>query len=285
MKNKMISMITPPPPPPPLNKCLVEYRAFLQGAKKTILSVLLASSFSLVVFFPQCSSSSDNSSLPDCGTDELIQKLKADSPSLSGCSPGSIRNADMTALTNAGVTKAQFLGVWSENPDTGFSSAQLLEARVSIADMRSHGLSISQIHAGGVSIAELRSGGVANYLVFNEACNTPQTSGTAPGATLRLTSTPPLSSTATNVRLEGKGDGSVRWELSGVSGRAAFVRLFDSPGDTKTLGSATAEYLRDEGDTIVSRLTIPLANVFSNPTLSIVDQHARRVQIRLCPGT
>ena len=48
MKNKMISMLAPPPPL--LNKCLVEYRAFLQGAKKPILSILLATSFPLVVF-------------------------------------------------------------------------------------------------------------------------------------------------------------------------------------------------------------------------------------------
>ena len=61
MKNKMISMLAPPPPPP-LNKCLVEYRAFLQGAKKSILSILLATS--LTVSITQCSSSSGGDAGP-----------------------------------------------------------------------------------------------------------------------------------------------------------------------------------------------------------------------------
>ena len=44
------------------NKCLVEHRAFLQGAKKSILSILLATS--LTVSITQCSSGGDAAPLP-----------------------------------------------------------------------------------------------------------------------------------------------------------------------------------------------------------------------------
>ena len=208
---------------------------------------------------------------------------------MSGCSPASIRNADIPALRNAGVTKAQFLAVWSENPDTGFSPAQLKVAGISIAEMRSHGLSISQIHAGGISIADLRSGGIADYLVFNEACNTPQTSGTAPRPTIRL-STTTLSSTDTKVVLEGKAEHSVRWSVEGIMNKSIqFIRIGNTIGSrvTETFGmlSLTSEYLRDEGTTVVASLSIPLASVFSNSTVILMDNLAASNRIELCPGS
>ena len=185
---------------------------------------------------------------------------------MSGCSPASIRNADIPALRNAGVTKAQFLAVWSENPDTGFSPAQLKVA--------------------GISIAEMRSAGIADYLVFNEACNTPQTSGTAPRATIRL-STTTLSSTDTKVVLEAKAIGSTRWQLSGVSGSVTFDDA-DPLHTQKMLGSATAELVRIEDGSptiIVATLSIPLADVFSNPTVTVTDSQLRETNIQLCPGS
>ena len=195
-------------------------------------------------------------------------------PSLSGCPPSSIRGADMPALRSAGVTSAQFLAVWSADRDTGFTPAQLKEASVTIAEMRSHGL----------TIAQLRTGGFADYLVFNEACNTPQTRGTAPNPTITLTTTT-LSATDTQVVLEGKANASLKWILSGNS--ADFVRMIDSPGpdNTKMVGNATAEYLRDEGTKVVSTLSIPLADVFSNPTVTVEDFQRRRASIQLCPGS
>ena len=113
--------------------------------------------------------------VPPCTTSEMTAKLKAMPPSLSGCSAASIRGADMPALRSAGVVSAQFLPVWSADRDMGFTPAQLKEADVTVAEMKSHGLTIAQVQTGGFSIADLRSGGFADYLVFNEACNTPQT--------------------------------------------------------------------------------------------------------------
>ena len=52
----------------------------------------------------------------------------------------------------------------------------------------------------------------------------------------------------------------------------------------KMAGNATAEYVRDEGTRIVSTLSIPLADVFSNPTLYVEDNQRRRTNIQLCPG-
>ena len=205
---------------------------------------------------------------------------------MSGCSPASIRNADIPALRNAGGTKAQFLAVWSENPDTGFSPAQLKVAGISIADLRSAGISIADLRSAGISIAEMRSAGIADYLVFNEACNTPQTSGTAPRPTIRL-STTTLSSTDTKVVLEAKSSGLVEWGLSGVSGAVSFT---DADLHTQEmLGSATAELVRIEDGSpssiIVATLSIPLADVFSNPTVTVGDSQLRETNFQLCPGS
>ena len=237
--------------------------------------------------------------VPPCTTSEMTAKLKAMPPSLSGCSAASIRGADMPALRSAGVTSAQFLPVWSADADTGFTPAQLKEASVTVAEMKSHGLTIAQVQTGGFNIADLRTGGFADYRVFNEACNTSSTfcitggfltmeSGriecTANHPTITLTTTT-LSATDTQVVLEGKANASLRWILSGNS--ADFVRMSDSPGpdNTKMVGNATAEYLRDEGTKVVSTLSIPLADVFSNPTVTAEDFQQRRASIQLCPGS
>ena len=212
--------------------------------------------------------------LLSCETSGLVMRLRAMPPSLSDCPPSSIRGADMPALRSAGVTSAQFLAVWSADGDTGFTPAQLKEASVTIAEMRSHGL----------TIAQLRTGGIADHLVFNEACNTPQTRGTAPNPTITLTTTT-LSATDMQVVLEGKVMGSVEWRSSGNF--ASFTRGLDSPGpdNTKMVGNATAEYVRDEGAALVSTLSIPLADVFSNPTVTAIDNQGKRTNIQLCPGS
>ena len=177
----------------------------------------------------------------------------------------------------------------------GFTPAQLRVVGVTVAEMRSHGLTIAQIHTGGFSIADLRSGGFADYRVFNEACNTSSTFCTEsdltmeevrvectanhPTITLRGT---PLGAMDMQVVLEGKGTAVTGWVFSGNSWD--FTRGFESPGDTKMVGNATAEYVRDEGTTVVSTLSIPFADVFSNPTVNVKDNQHRNTNIQLCPG-
>ena len=384
-----------------------------------------------------------------CGTDKLVEKLQADPPSLSGCSPASIRAAEMPALIDAGVTKEQLLAVWSLDGATGFtplqlkdasitvaqmksagltvsemytggisvadlrmaevsiadlrsvgvtihklhsggftidqmrgagltisqihaggvsisdltsagltllqlynggistaqlrsagatvaemrmdglsifqmyvggvSTAQLKEAGLTIAQMQSAGLTLSQIHTGGVSIADLHSAGVsiadlrsagisiadlrtgiADHLVFNEACNTPESGD--PEFTA-ITDGPMITSVSLEldpddntyaVVLEGRAGGSIQWLFSGSSDDIEFILVFDSPGVTTMRGGATAVYLRNEGGdgtTIVSTWSIPLVddddninnNIFSNPTVTVVDNRSMRTSIDLCP--
>ena len=175
-----------------------------------------------------------------CSTEDLVERLQTVSPSLSGCSPLSIRDADMMDLRDAGISNQQLLAVWSTNADIGFTSAQLLTAGITVAQMQSNditlaqihaggvtpaqllaaeitvaqmqtaGITLAQIHAGGVSIAhllgtgmsitQLRTGGVPDYALFNEACNTPLSVGTSPGPRIKLLSTN-LSPTNTQVVL------------------------------------------------------------------------------------
>ena len=178
----------------------------------------------------------------------------------------------------------------------GISTAQLKEAEVTIAQMQSTGLTISQIHAGGVSvsdlrsamisvadlyhagvtvaelssggvsIADLRSAGIADHLVFNGACNTPDSGD--PEFT-SVTDGPVITSVSLEldtddntyaVVLEGKAFNSIRWQLSGsgVDAGRVLLQSFDSVGDTKMLGDATFVYVRDEGSAIISTLSIPL---------------------------
>ena len=220
-------------------------------------------------------------------------------PSLRVCSASSIRGADMPALVSAGVTKEQLLAVWSANADTGFTPAQLKEAGVTIAEMRSHGLTIAQIHVGGISIADLRSGGVADYLVFNEACNTSSTfctmvddltmervrrECTADHPTITLTTTT-LSDMDTAVVLRGETTISVGWRLGDGDRATIGFNILNSVNDTKMLGSATIELIRLEGNALTSTLSIPLADVFSNPTVTALDSQERSTSINLCPGS
>ena len=215
--------------------------------------------------------------VPLCTTSELIPKLKADPPSLNGCSAASIRGADMPALRSAGVTSAQFLPVWSADADTGFTPAQLKAASVTIAEMRSHGLTIPQ----------LRTGGIADYLVFNEACNTPQQAEreTDNHPTITLTTTT-LGATDTKMVLEAAVAGNnLRWTFSGVTGQVLFTNV-SSVNDTGMLGSAIARLIsRESGGINVSTLSIPLADIFSNPTVTVTDSQTRRASTQLCPGS
>ena len=368
-----------------------------------------------------------------CGTDEFVEKLQADPPSLSGCSPASIRAAEMPALIDAGVTKEQLLSVWSLDGATGFtpaqlkdasitvaqmqsagltvsemytggvsvadlrmaeisiadlrsagvsthelhsggftvaqmqsagftisqihaggvsiadltsagltllqlynggistaqlrsagatvtemrmgglsifqiyvggvSTAQLKEAGLTIAQMQSAGLTLSQIHTGGVSIADLRSAGIsipdlrtgiADHLVFNEACNTPE-SGDPEFTDIdngpMITSVSLELDTDDNtyaVVLESKAKFSVRWSSSVImrddsSNNIRWLRLLQSPDDITTAGDVTSLYVRDEGTTVVSTLSIPLGDVFSNPTVDVTDSDATVTSIQLCP--
>ena len=216
-------------------------------------------------------------------------------PSLSGCSAASIRGADMPALRSAGVTSAQFLPVWSADRDMGFTPAQLKEADVTVAEMKSHGLTIAQVQTGGFSIADLRSGGFADYRVFNEACNTSSTFCTEGDLTMEevpiectaahptITLTPTTLSMNMPVVLEGATRGSLIWLFSGID-RVVSFSVVSSVGDTGTLGSSTAELTEKTGTNFTSTLSIPLADVFSNPTVTVTDSQERRTNIQLCPG-
>ena len=230
-----------------------------------------------------------------CGTtSELVTKLQAMPPSLSGCSAASIRGANMTNLVSAGVTKEQLLAVWSANGDTGFTSAQLKAAGVTVAEMQTASLTISQIYTGGVSIADLLSagltitqldtGGVPDHALFNEACNTPPTSGTAPNPTITLTTTS-LNAMDTQVVLTAKGAGAVEWTSNELIGMGMSIAFDATDTEDEMRGVVTGRILRVEGSAVVSSLSIPLANIFSNPTVSVTNAQLRTTNIQLCPGS
>ena len=173
----------------------------------------------------------------------------------------------MADIRGAGINKQQLLAVWSTNADIGFIPAQLLTAGITIAEMRSNNITLLQIYNGGVSIAEMRSAGIADYLLFNEVCNTPLSSGTAPGPAIRLLSTR-LVATNTHVVLEGRAGGSISWLFLGNN--VSFDDS-DSVNQSRMLGNATAVYLgqdQDDNNRHVSTLSIPLVEVFSNPMSS-----------------
>ena len=245
--------------------------------------------------------------VPPCTTSEMIPKLKADPPSLSGCSAVSIRGADMPALRSAGATKEQILAVWSENGDMGFTPAQLKEAGFTIAEMQAASLTLSQIYAGGVSIAELlsadltipqmRTGNVPDYALFNEACM-PLSSKTCAGddgpedcgekhPTITLTETT-LSAMDTSVVLRGEAGGTLAWASTGEPGMSVAFTIFELH-TMKMLGDATAEliFLGESTDPIglISTLSIPLADVFSNPTVTVTGSGPKSTSTQLCPGT
>ena len=151
---------------------------------------------------------------------------------------------------------------------------------ISVADLYHAGVSVPELYSGGVTIPDLRSAGIADDLVFNEACNTPQTTGTQ----LPMITLTGLNNMKTRVVLEGKATDALRWMLSGFDGSAQFIRIRNSPGMiNNTLGNTIAEYLRDEGSTVVSTLSILFADVFDNRTLTLADNSANEVSIDLCP--
>ena len=192
-------------------------------------------------------------------------------------------------LTSSGLTLLQLY-------NGGISTAQLKEAGVTVRQMLDSGLSILQIHSGGVSsadllqeddltLAQLRTTGVPDYALFNEVCNTPpRSSGPAsiddgPSVTIRS-----LTATDTMVVLEGNGLGSVRWASTLMAGVFPSFDDENSVGDMMMLGSATAKLIRIEEDTtIVSILSIPFADVFSNPEVTVTGSQLRSTSINLCP--
>ena len=182
----------------------------------------------------------------------------------------------MPALAAEGISHQQFLAVWSTNGDTGFTSEQLLAA------------------------------GVPGYLIFNEVCNTPLSSGhpmvftnvvistndgmivtnvsIINGPTIRLLSTN-LSPTNTHVMLETKTYVSARFNLRRLSSDIRrFIRLLDNPGDTRMLENVEFLYLRDDGVFPVCTVSVPLSQVFSNLTVFVVDANGMTANIQLCPG-
>ena len=228
-----------------------------------------------------------------CGTtDEIVTKLSAMPPSLSGCSAVGIRGADMPALVSAGATKEQLLAVWSANADTGFTPAQLKAAGVTVTEMREASLTILQIYTGGVSIADLLgagltitqldTGSVPDHAIFSEACGTPERVDGATGHP-SITSVG-LDPNNTKVVLTGKAEGLSRWVSNELLGMDMTIN-FDNTDPTEVdvvVGVATARLISVVGN-IVSTLSIPLANVFSNPEVRIANNQLKSTNIRLCP--
>ena len=186
----------------------------------------------------------------------------------------------MPALAAEGISNEQFLAVWSTNGDTGFTSDQLLAA------------------------------GVPGYLIFNEVCNTPLSSGppvvttnvvistndgmivtnvsTINGPTIRLLSTN-LSPTNTQVMLETKTYSTAVFSLRTLpplnsENVRQFAHLFDNPGETRMLENVEFLYLRDDGLFLVCTVSVPLSQVFSNLTVFVTDANGITANIQLCPG-
>ena len=139
------------------------------------------------------------------------------------------------------------------------------------------GISISELSGAEVSISDLQSAGISDQVIFNEACNTASTSGTAPGP--RITS---VTTTDTQVVLQAEATVSLGWNLSGTNGGVTFDDA-DSVGDTGTLGNANARLLQTNPD-VISTLSIPFEDVFSNPVTTVRDSQLARISINLCPG-
>ena len=234
---------------------------------------------------------------------------------LSGASIAELQTAGVgvSELLNSGVsvTDLRTQGVTlAELRNHGVTSLELHAGGFTIAQMQAAGMTISQIHAGGVSISVLRtigvsvsdlyhagititelsiaevsisdlqSAGISDQVIFNEACNTASTSGTAPGP--QITS---VTTTDTQVVVQGQTNNSLTlvWTLSGVSGGASFSSP-NSVGDTETLGNATARLVSRENDIYVSTLSIPFEDVFSNPRVTVANDQIIETSINLCPG-
>ena len=170
----------------------------------------------------------------------------------------------------------------------GIRTADLQTASITLSQMRNAGISISEIHAGGVSLTDLlqeddlsilnlHTKGIPRNVVFNEACNTASTSGTAPGP--RITS---VTTTETQVVLQAEATGFLGWSPSGTNDEVTFDDG-DSVGDTGTLGNASARLLQTNPN-MISTLSIPFEDVFSNPRFTVTDSQTRSTSINLCPG-
>ena len=185
-----------------------------------------------------------------------------------------------------GVSPVQLLAA-------GITSAEMLAAGITVAQMQASGITLAQIHAGGVSIAQLLgtglsiaqlyTGGISGYLLFNGVCNTPLSVGTAPAPTIKLLSTNLSNATNTQAVLEGRGNRSIKWLISGINGNATFIQI-DTVNVPKMLGSATAVLRENENIRLVSTLSLPFDYVFSNLTITVSDFQSRGNSIQLCPG-
>ena len=80
--------------------------------------------------------------------------------------------------------------------------------------------------------------------------------------------------------LEGVTNMRLRWRL--LENSISFEDI-DSINDSQMLGSATATLTSIAP--VTSTLSIPLADVFSNPTVSATDGQLRTTSIQLCPGS
>ena len=224
----------------------------------------------------------------ECSTAEFVAKLTANPPSLAGCSAQSIRNADLAALINMGVTHAQLIAVWDLDGERGFTIAQLTNAGISLVEMRT----------ASISISNLRAVGIPDYQVFNELCNPPRavTNSNSTGWITLITTN--LTATDSNIILESKYNSvytGQRIELLNVLtssntlasvGSLAVLRELST-----TLEGITYQSVADGADGRVARITIPLRTVFSNLTVIMYNASAITVpelnlpsmRIELCP--
>ena len=178
----------------------------------------------------------------------------------------------LSQINEGGVTLLQI-------NEGGVTSTELLDAGFTIAQMRDSGITLSQIRAGGIGISAMRSAGIADYLLFNEVCNTPRIVRGKNGFLMRLLSTN-LAPTDTQVVLGAESPAGVRWTAFGA------VTTFTSSSTvhtTNNLGSARAVYLGVFEGKVTSILITPLSNVFSNPRIEGRDSGNFK-SISLCPN-
>ena len=206
---------------------------------------------------------------------------------VGGVSTAQLKEAGFTIaqMRNAGLTVLQIQA-------GGFSISDLLSAGFSVFDLYNSGVSVADLNSGGVSIADLRSAGIADHLVFNGACTQSKTCTSRSSGTEveecsvdHPTITLGLNPAKTRVVLEGNAVGSVTWQLSGTAGTVTFDET-NLIGTTEPLGRATAELVGNE-DIIVSTLSLPLADIFSNSnriTVTITDGQLVSTNIGLCPA-
>ena len=63
-----------------------------------------------------------------------------------------------------------------------------------------------------------------------------------------------------------------------------FFNVVSVIGVDEALGDVTGRLLSRDGIDFISTLSIPLADVFSNPTVTVINSQAISTNIQLCPG-